>query len=384
MALQFDPSAYNQVYESGQKRKEELLQALTALPQRAMEGYQQGQEARLRQQANDLAQQNNDLALRKFNYEYGQPIDPGIENISPQVTPILGKSSFMPGGQGGVASPSPLIERFNEWIGGGMKKENMEPSFGPAMGQAERSKFMEYNSPEYLANVEEKKTQSLLNRTKAENLNKTGSEYGKPPAGYRWTPTGALEMIPGGPADQKAIAEKEVKQRESQAQIDQANLAIQKIDQALSKVSGLNTGGMSATKNIPFVGQMTGATDLDADLQTIKAILGFEQLSKMKSQSRAGASGLGALSDNEMRLLVAARANLEQAQTNEQLAQRLNELKLHYKNWSMMERGVNPYENQGGTNPNPSGKIRVRNLKTRQTGSISAQYFDPNKYERLP
>jgi hypothetical protein len=31
-----------------------------------------------------------------------------------------------------------------------------------------------------------------------------GAQGNKPPAGYRWTPTGDLEMIPGGPADVKA------------------------------------------------------------------------------------------------------------------------------------------------------------------------------------
>lgn len=33
-------------------------------------------------------------------------------------------------------------------------------------------------------------------------------QFGKAPAGYRWTPAGAMEFIPGGPADQKAQAQK--------------------------------------------------------------------------------------------------------------------------------------------------------------------------------
>jgi len=128
-----------------------------------------------------------------------------------------------------------------------------------------------------------------------------------------------------------------------------AELITSKIDQALGKISPMTTGGMAGIADVPFLGQATGAKDLQSDLDTVKAILGFEQLEQMKNQSRAGASGLGQLSDREMKLLTAARSNLDQAQTPQQLKERLEEVKVHFNNWLMMEDGINPYAEKQNT-----------------------------------
>ncbi len=211
-----------------------------------------------------------------------------------------------------------------------------------------------------------------------------------PPNGFRWTVTGELEAIPGGPADIAAQAKRQTEALASAEQKDKAKLVIGKIDQALSKVSSSSAGAGSILKNVP----LTSAKNLDADLTTIKALLGFDQLAQMKNQSRSGASGLGALSDREMNLLVSARANLDQAQDPQQLVDRLNEVKTHYNNWLQIEDGINPYEKNPAapTNPNPTpatgatppGKIRVKRLGDNQTGTINESDFDPAKYEKVP
>lgn len=196
-----------------------------------------------------------------------------------------------------------------------------------------------------ISSIGETKAKTMEHLSKASNVSKYGSEYGKAPTGFRWTTNGELESIPGGPADLKSQADKQKSDLALASQKDKANLIIQKIDQALSKVGNLSAGFGSITKGIP----MTPAKNLSADLETIKALLGFEQLGEMKNQSRAGASGLGALSDREMSLLTAARANLDQAQDPDQLRERLNEVKTHFSNWLKMEEGINPYSsNQSG------------------------------------
>lgn len=209
--------------------------------------------------------------------------------------------------------------------------------------------------------IELKQSQSELQRKKYSNLDKTGSEFGKPPNGYRWLPDGSLEMIPGGPADQKEKHNKEKTDLAIASQREKANLIINKIDQALLKVSPFSAGAGSFLKSIP----LTDAKNLSADLDTIKALLGFEQLAEMKNQSRAGASGLGQLSDREMTLLTSARANLDQSQDSKQLSDRLNEIKTHFNNWLKMEEGINPYENgQREESVNNDNFIYKKNIKT--------------------
>ena len=217
------------------------------------------------------------------------------------------------------------------------------------------------------AETTNKYAEARKNLAQSENKTKFGSEYGKAPTGFRYTPTGDLESIPGGPADLKSQADKQKSDLALAGQKDKAQLIMGKIDQALSKVGYTTAGIGSFSKNIP----MTSAKNLSSDLETVKALLGFEQLGEMKNQSRAGASGLGALSDREMNLLTSARANLDQAQSPDQLRERLNEIKGHFNNWLKMEEGINPYQNSPPGQPqqpqqNQSNVIIQRNVKTGQ------------------
>lgn len=171
------------------------------------------------------------------------------------------------------------------------------------------------------------KTSLPISKPKADMTPKGGN---KPPPGFRFLPDGDLEAIPGGPAALKieATAGKETEGQD--AALEQAQAQITKVDQALKNVSGWSTGWGKAT-----VGRLPGsqAKDLQGDVDTIKANLGFSTLAEMKRASPTGGA-LGAISESEMRLLTSARESLDTDQSQAQLIRNLKAVKTHYTNWS--------------------------------------------------
>lgn len=374
MALQFNPGPYLQIYQQQQADNAAQRADQNAAGQNILQGLQMLMNDRRQQQLLNMTQQKNTLdaanAAREADYKYGKPIDPGAMFAEPGG---VGKSSFMPGGQGPVAQGSSVIDAFNAFKAGGMKAADARPEFLPALSQEERKQFYEQNKP--ISPLEEALKRSQIFK----NLREPSSNDAlKPPPGYRFKSDGSLEAIPGGPAAQKVASAQETADANMRGMRDQADLVINKVDQALSKV-GVTTAGIggSVMSHIPG----SSAKDLDADLDTIKAILGFNTLSEMRKASPTGGA-LGQVSERELKLLTSARASLDQAQSPEQLRDRLTEIKTHYQNWLNAVQQAN-----GGSSaatPAPAtGKIRVRNLQTGQSGTISAQYFDPQKYERL-
>ena len=139
----------------------------------------------------------------------------------------------------------------------------------------------------------------------------------------------------------------------------------------------MTAGGMGqATSGIPFLGQLTGATDLTADLDSIASSLGLNKLMEMKNNSKAGASGMGQLSDREMTLLTSAIASIKQSQNPEQLKRKLLEIKNHYQNIIQMSQGINPYQNgQNQTNSFQSKpKTVIQNGHTYTLNEATGQY----------
>jgi hypothetical protein len=210
---------------------------------------------------------------------------------------------------------------------------------------------------------------------------KKSPAFNKPPTGFRWTATGDLEPIPGGPAFVKTQETEKKSNDAAMARTQEAELVIGKIDSALSKVGRTSAGVGSYLAGIPG----TKATDLESDLDTINSSLGLGKLMELKNNSKAGASGMGALSDKEMNLLISAVTSLKQKQSPDQLRKNLGEVKKRYSNVIKMSDGVNPYE---GVNAPQGGEqeqdvIRVRNKQTGQTGKMPSSKFDPSKYEQL-
>ena len=152
----------------------------------------------------------------------------------------------------------------------------------------------------------------------------SGSSLGKPPVGYRYTAEGNLEAIPGGPKDMtaknKAISETaEMK----------AKLVTQKVDEALKETGFFSTG---LTGEVLGMIPGTGAYDLDATLDTIKANLGFNELQAMRQASPTGGA-LGQVAVRELEMLQATIASLKKGQSQAKLRSGLAQVKTHYGNW---------------------------------------------------
>lgn len=211
------------------------------------------------------------------------------------------------------------------------------------------------------------KTQAEIDRINRE------SEMGgtKPPAGYRPTAQGNLEMIPGGPADLKAQAEM-TKTKESQATQDEriANTKM-RVDKAIERL-GFFTTGLGADTLSKIGG--TDARSLKGDLDTIKANLGFDRLTQMRNESKTGGA-LGNVSDRELTLLTAAAASLDQGMKKKDLEANLLQIK------EILDKAKSFPDGMSATADN--GMIRVMNKQTGKTGSMPKANFDPSKYDQI-
>lgn len=159
-------------------------------------------------------------------------------------------------------------------------------------------------------------------------------QFGKPPAGYRWKPDGALEAIPGGPTDIKAGEAGAKAEQRAAAAGAAADNVLEAVKEAKDLV-GLNTTGPgSVIAKIPG----TDARDLSAKLETIKANLGFDRLQQMRDMSPTGGA-LGAVAVQELTALQSTVASLDQAQSPSELKKSLERIDKHYNKWLETTKG---------------------------------------------
>lgn len=101
------------------------------------------------------------------------------------------------------------------------------------------------------------------------------------------------------------------------------------VDEATSKIDWSTTG---------FVGSMarnvagTPAHDLQQQLLTIQANLGFDRIQQMRESSPTGGA-LGQVAVQELNALQASVAAIAQSQSDQQLRDNLAKVKTHYQNW---------------------------------------------------
>lgn len=182
------------------------------------------------------------------------------------------------------------------------------------------------------------------------------------PAGFRYSPDGqSLEPIPGGPADIKAQEAKVAADAKLASRIEKSKNVLDTIDEAIPLVSGSTAGYGSYLKGLPA----GPANALSKKLKTILSNLSVDQIAEMKSESRTGATGFGALNEKELEVIQNAVTNLEQNQDPEILKQNLKKLKTHYSNWLEMQKGNNPYKNASGGNETPEQR-KARLIKELQ------------------
>lgn len=104
------------------------------------------------------------------------------------------------------------------------------------------------------------------------------------------------------------------------------------VSRALERVSGWTTGMGSILSNIPG----TPAKDLQADLETIKANLGFDELQTMRDNSPTGGA-LGQVAVQELEALRSTLASLDQAQSPEAVRAALERI-VEIRNGAAMRR----------------------------------------------
>lgn len=177
----------------------------------------------------------------------------------------------------------------------------------------------------------------------------------KPPAGYRFTPEGNLEAIPGGPASTKQEIAAEKAQTAAVLAGSKADTVINMIDKGLEQTSADTTGLKGSV-----LGQLPGTKsyDLRNTIDTVKANIGFKELSDMRAASPTGGA-LGQVAVKELDFLQSSIASLNQGQSEKQLKENLNKVKTHYHNWKnvMQRAAASP---QGGS-PTASSEQGVVN-----------------------
>lgn len=117
------------------------------------------------------------------------------------------------------------------------------------------------------------------------------------------------------------------------AKLDKATNTLAAV-QGAAKLVGINTTGLgSLLSSIPG----TEARDLQAKFETIKANLASDMLEDMKSQSKTGASGLGALNKAELVMLQSARTSLDAGQSQKQIKESLDVINKYYSKRAGLE-----------------------------------------------
>ncbi len=118
---------------------------------------------------------------------------------------------------------------------------------------------------------------------------------------------------------------------------------IQQYRQALSSAGNVETSldkalGLLSPYSTGFVGARSRGVEgspsynLAAELETIKANLGFDRLQQMRDSSPTGGA-LGAIAVQELVALQSTIANLDPNQSEDQIRTNLDRVKTHYKNW---------------------------------------------------
>lgn len=148
-------------------------------------------------------------------------------------------------------------------------------------------------------------------RIEAAGAKAAGAAAGKAPPGYRFTPEGNLQAIPGGPADQKIQGAFNA----DVAAMSGASSGMDRLAAAANELknhAGLKgiTGLQGALPNMPG----SDAANAAAMMNTLKSQVAFGVLQDMRNSSKTGGA-LGAVSEKELVLLQNNLAALEKAQS---------------------------------------------------------------------
>lgn len=110
--------------------------------------------------------------------------------------------------------------------------------------------------------------------------------------------------------------------------VERANRTIEQVDRLMEDVDGWTVGWGSWLRGIPT----TKSRDFNAELQTLKSNIAFNELTQMREASKTGGA-LGQVSDREGRLLESALGALDSGQSPENFKQNLTRIKESIQRW---------------------------------------------------
>ena len=108
----------------------------------------------------------------------------------------------------------------------------------------------------------------------------------------------------------------------------QNSIVLGDIDRALEIIGPWSAGGGAVLKDLPIVGGMTPAGQLESLIETIAANVGFDKLQAMREASPTGGA-LGSVTERELAFLQAVFGSLRQDLRPENLKRNLERLRVH-------------------------------------------------------
>ena len=143
-------------------------------------------------------------------------------------------------------------------------------------------------------------------------------------------------------AKEQAVTDAQIERRRDKAKFELPP-ALAGIDANLRKVDDTMNTARAALAQVNagtagFIGSLTSgiagttAFDLKANVKTIQANLGFDELAQMRAASKTGGA-LGQVSERELDLLISAKNSLDVRQSPAQLKENFEKVLLHYDNY---------------------------------------------------
>jgi hypothetical protein len=127
----------------------------------------------------------------------------------------------------------------------------------------------------------------------------------------------------------KRVEKVEKQEQQRASTIGTIDNVMNTVDKAMSQVSAFTAGALGTP--LSFL-PGTSAKDLEANLTTIKANLGFDRLQQMRDASPTGGA-LGQVAVQELVALQSTIGSLDNQQSPKQLRQNLEKVKYHYTRW---------------------------------------------------
>lgn len=155
-----------------------------------------------------------------------------------------------------------------------------------------------------------------------------------------------MKQMKGMAAAAKNAPLMEAARAQKEASVASAIDGLALVEDVKKRVSGWTTGlGNTVLSKIP----LSAAKDYAADIETLKSKLGADVLAEMKSQSKTGATGLGALNMAELKMVQTKIANIDPSQSPAQVQKNLNEIERYYQKRAGLP--VNERMTSGDQNP---------------------------------